>query len=156
MLKYRIFLSPVTYFVLAERRIAVAHHMTYFQNHKKSILACLVIGFLVAMLTRDSLFSFSSDLEYYRFGPVYHPVPQIEFDKTNVGKEIIGMSGFPFRTYTKCIVSIRGTLPNPACEKTSIVWEFSIVLNTIFWGLLTFGILRLIRLIANPAQSIKS
>lgn len=131
-------------------------YMTYFQNHKKSILVCLAIGFLVAILTRASLFSFSTDFEYYRLGPVYHPVPQIEFDQTNVGKEIIGMPGFPFGTYTECIVSIRGTLPNPACEQTSIVWEFSIILNTIVWSLLAFGIWRLIRLIMKPERTITS
>ena len=110
--------------------------MNYFQNHKKVLTVCLVLGFLIAMLTRFSFVAFSNDFEYYRFGSVHHPVPQIEFDQTHCGKQIIGMSGFPFRTYQDCVISLRGTLPGPSCGAFSLIGEFSIILNTIIWGCL--------------------
>lgn len=129
--------------------------MKYFQNHKRILIICLVIGFFVAMLTRASLFAFSTDFEYYKFGPIFHPVQQIEFDQTHSGKRIIGMSGFPFQTYSECIISLRGTLPSPACRSQSLLGEFSILFNTLFWGIFFYGIWLLILKIAKSAYNIK-
>ena len=114
--------------------------MNYFQDHKKALTICSILGFLIAILMRFSFFTFSDDFEYYRFGPIRHPVPQIGFDQTHCGKEVIGMSGFPFRTYSDCVISLRGTLPGPSCRSYSLIGEFSVILNTIIWGCLFYVI----------------
>ncbi len=102
-------------------------------------------------MTRASLFVFTTDLSYFRINQTEYPA-QIEFDATNNGKQVIGMSGFPFRTYSDCVMGFHGTVSRPACNSISWVWEFSIILNTIFWAAIFYGIFVLITKFVKPAH----
>lgn len=127
--------------------------MRYFKNHKKALIICLIIGFVVSLLTRASFFVFTIDFSYYRIGLSAYPVPQ-EFDETNLGKKVVGEAGFPFSTYTDCVMRYHGTLVSPACNNFSMIGEFSIILNTIFWTVVFYGILALVPIIKNsPGQN---
>lgn len=115
--------------------------MKYFQRHKKATAICLFIGLTIAIATRASFFIFTTDLNYFRINHVEYPA-QIEFDPTNNGKRVVGISGFPFQTYSNCVMGFHGTVSRPACKWLSPVWEFSIILNTLFWGLICLTIFK--------------
>lgn len=125
--------------------------MNYFKSHKIAIF--LIIGFTIAMLTRASFFVVTTDLTYYRIGilPIY-PTPN-EFDEKHLGKEVIGLSGFPFQTYSDCTMGYHGTLVSPACNSYSINGEFSIVINTIFWTIIFYSIFTIYSIIINSTYS---
>ncbi len=123
--------------------------MKYFKNYKKVLMTCLIVGFIVAVLTRVSFFVFTTDFSYYRMGLSAYPVPQ-EFDGTNLGKSVVGESGFPFSAYSDCVMGYHGTLVSPACNDFSTIGEFSVVFNTIFWAFIYYGIFVLISTIKKP------
>lgn len=110
------------------------------KNHWKILIISLVIGFSIAVLTRASIIVFATDLSYFKFYHIEYP-QQIEFNPANSGKKVIGISGFPFKKYTDCIMDFHGTTVQPACNSVSLVGEFSIVCNTIFWTLFFYGLL---------------
>jgi hypothetical protein len=112
----------------------------YFHKHKTSLIICLLVGFVIALATRASFFEFSTQFKYLKLGTHVYSAPTIPFDKTNLGKTIIGRPGFPFSTYSQCVVGWHGELPSPACEKVSWVWESSIILNTLFWAGIACGL----------------
>lgn len=113
--------------------------MTFLQTHKKTILISLAIGFLLAAMTRSSVIVFTTDLSYFRFFSIVYPAPK-EFNFSSSGKQVIGLSGFPFTANTDCVMGPHGTIASPACEKRSWLGYLSIILNTLFWALLVFGI----------------
>lgn len=117
--------------------------MKYFKNNRKLIVTCLIIGFVIAILTRASFFVFTTDFSYYRIGFSAYPVPQ-EFDGINLGKTVVGEAGFPFSTYSDCVMGYHGTLVSPACNNFSMIREFSIILNTVFWAFICYGVFMLI------------
>jgi len=124
--------------------------MEYLKNHKKALMICLAIGFVIALLTRASFFVFTTDFSYYRVGLLYtYPVPQ-EFDGTNLGKMVVGEAGFPFSTYSDCVMGYHGTLVSPACNSFSMIEEFSMVFNTMFWAFIYYGIFMLISTVKKP------
>lgn len=103
------------------------------------ILLSIFLGLIVAGAGRIGVFQFTPDLSHTFFAPV----PSIEFDYTHVGKTVLLMYGFPFSTYTDCSIILSGTLPRAVCANETIVGEYSIFLNAIFWS----GIILLITLI---------
>ncbi|GEM_PF-6848267 len=119
--------------------------------NKKALIISLIVGILIAVITRASLLVFTTDFSYSRINQIEYPA-QIEFDATNNGKQVIGMSGFPFRTYSDCVMGFHGTVSRPACNNISWVWEFSIVLNAIFWATIFYGIFTLIMKLVKPAR----
>lgn len=118
--------------------------MKYFQNYnKKTVVISLIIGLFIAILMRASLFVFTTDFSYFNINHIAYPAPE-EFDRTYLGKQVIGVSGFPFSVYTHCGMGFHGTLVSPACEKSSFIGEFAIALNTVFWALFVYFILEII------------
>lgn len=116
--------------------------MPHLQTHKLSLTICLILGFTIAMLTRASFVAFTTDFSYYRIGSFAQSELK-EFDETNLGKKVVGVSGFPFRMYSNCVMGYHGTTVSPACNTVSMLWEFSVVLNTIFWGGIAYGMVAL-------------
>ncbi len=119
--------------------------------NKKLLIISLIIGIFIALLTRASLFVFTTDFSYFKINHIAYP-EQLEFDATNNGKQVVGLSGFPFRTYSNCVMGFHGTTSSPACDSASWVWEFSIILNTLFWAAIFYGIITLITKLVKPAR----
>lgn len=117
-------------------------------------MICLVIGFIIALLTRASFFVFTTDFSYYRIGFSAYPVPQ-EFDGTNLGKSVVGEAGFPFSTYSDCVMGYHGTLVSPACNDFSMIGEFSIIFNAMFWTLIYYIIFMFVSTVKKPGLSKK-
>jgi len=113
--------------------------MTYLQTHKKALVLSLMIGLLIALMTRASLVVFTTDLSYINFFGIVYP-PPIEFDFSSTGKKVIGASGFPFTAAIDCAMGPHGTIASPACENHSWLWGYSIIPNTLFWALVIYGI----------------
>lgn len=119
--------------------------------NKKILNVTLVIGLLIAMLTRVSVFMFTTDFSYFFLFHVAYPQPQ-EFDFTSTGKSVIGDSGFPFTAYDDCVMGPHGTVASPACEIRSFFGEYSIVLNTLFWAFVLYFVVVIISKFAKSAQ----
>jgi hypothetical protein len=127
----------------------------------------LALGLSIAGLLRLGSVMFSPDMSYIRvdmgawnrtyFAPgwdrwitspdnSYWKYPALE------GKEVIGTSGLPFETYTGCRLGgvDNGVMYRPlqaGCSGYSLLGEFSIVLNTLFWGTLCFGLWHMMRMV---------
>lgn len=119
--------------------------------NRKTLIISLIAGLFIALITRASLFVFTTDFSYFQINHNAYP-EQIEFNETNNGKQVIGLSGFPFRTYSDCVMDFHGTISSPACNSISWVWEFSIILNTLFWAASFYGISILITKIVKPTH----
>ncbi len=109
--------------------------MNYFKKHKFLVFLSIVIGLVIALSTRASLFVFTPDLRYSRIMGTHRP-PIQEFDTTHLNKRIFGLSGFPFTAYSHCGMFVHGTSVSPSCRDTSRIEELSILLNTLFWALI--------------------
>lgn len=127
--------------------------MPYLQTHKLPLTICLILGFTIAIFTRASLATFTTDFSYYRIGSFYHPTQFIPSDqRVYMGKSVVGMSGFPFPAYSRCIMGAHGMSITPACD-SFFIGEFSIILNTLFWALILYGIITLVLAIKKAART---
>ena len=98
----------------------------------KIVISILVGGFL-ATTARVSEIVATPDLGYVRFGGFVYPWPK-EFDTRNIGKPVVGESGFPFSAYIECSLDMHGSVLGTACEERSRYGEDSIPMNWIFWS----------------------
>lgn len=105
--------------------------------NKKIFNVTLLIGLFIAMLTRASVFMFTTDFSSIFVFHFAYPAQQ-EFDFTSTGKNVIGESGFPFTAYDQCVMGPHGSVASPACEIRSFFGEYSIVLNTLFWAFVLY------------------
>jgi hypothetical protein len=109
--------------------------------NKTAIVVCVVAGFVVALMTRMSIVVATTDLSYVRIAPMdfHEPLRSVLY-----GKRVIGIGGFPFSTFSDCMMGYHGEMTSPACDAFSIFWEFSVVLNALFWACILYGIFLLI------------
>lgn len=115
--------------------------MKLFDRHRNLLLAVTTIGFLIALGTRASVVVFTSDMKIINTKSIEENLILQGNNGSKLGKEVSGLGGFPFSTYSDCVVGYHGEMIAPACNEYSSLGESSIILNTIFWGLLVFCLL---------------
>lgn len=130
---------------------ATLKNMPYAKSTLISLLACLVLGSLIAIAFRAGALYMTTDATHVVIGPfestapefrgwMTHPgdPPWYKYPRLN-GKNIIGYSGFPFSSYTDCFI---GGIDNgvmyrslqAGCLTRSQIGEFSIFFNMLFWS----------------------
>ena len=116
------------------------------------IVLSLIIGAIIAVGTRLSFLVFTTDLDYIKIGSWQRP--DHRENKRNIGKEVIGEAGFPFRAFSNCVVKGSGSdSSRSACKEVSTLGELSILLNWGVWSVLVYFILNLFSsLIAKPGK----
>lgn len=122
-------------------------------NIKAQAILSLIVGFVVAILTRLSLIVFATDFSYVKIGNlVLLPHDHLYFiSKYNLptemfrylGKKVVGVGGLPFSAFSKCSLEQSASSIIPICDKCSTIGGFSILFNTIFWGVIVFSIINL-------------
>lgn len=119
-------------------------------------LPFIVIGLTLAILTRISLVVVSRDFTEVLFAPTILSIKgplfyeEILYDggirQVAYGFNAFGISGFPFPVYVACDYHdiVQGILLRPTCDGESGYGEFSIILNMLFWSILTFSAVRVL------------
>jgi len=120
---------------------------------KRTLILSGIVGFVVAILTRLSLIVFATDFSYIKIGNVVllpgdnlYFTPKLNFTTEMLkylGKKVVGVGGLPFSTFSKCFLEPSAFFIIPICDRWSTLREFSILLNTVFWGVIVFGVINL-------------
>lgn len=116
--------------------------MPFFRSSIKPLIISLILGILIALAFRSSWIVATTDLHYFRVGNFNYPLLE-SWDETQHGKKVIGLGGFPFSAFSDCKMNYHEELISPACNKESLLGNWSIIVNTIVWGILILGILYL-------------